>query len=149
MSSIDPRPVPARPSATSLESLTPSMQEGLTDLSVDCLEGYILLHQGNNKPGELASLSQGSLLSQDKVHGISIARAGSDGDRSECFISGLVEAHYKKVFYPIRLHLSAHGEIKYSSCECPAGTGPNATCKHIVAGMLLLYCTVPLYHHCK
>ena len=30
------------------------------------------------------------------------------------------------------------GIIEMASCECPAGAGPTATCKHIAALMLVL-----------
>ena len=30
------------------------------------------------------------------------------------------------------------GDIQSSHCECPAGKGPNGTCKHLAAVMVLL-----------
>ncbi len=123
---------PPWPPAINFKSLTPSMKNELPDLTTECIEQYVRLHQANDKSGEIASLSQGSLLAKDKVHGISIAQ---DGCVDNCYVSGLVEAHYKKVYYSVKLKISRHGEITYSSCECPAGSGPNSTCKHIIAGM--------------
>lgn len=39
--------------------------------------------------------------------------------------------------YRVRINRKT-GEIKNSDCECPAGKGPNGTCKHIAAVALLL-----------
>ncbi|XP_014678633.1 PREDICTED: uncharacterized protein LOC106818437 [Priapulus caudatus] len=56
------------------------------------------------------------------------------------FLSGLVGAAMKKkVSYAYKLRLCKEtGEFLNSHCECPAGKGPNATCKHVAAVMLML-----------
>jgi hypothetical protein len=49
------------------------------------------------------------------------------------FFSGIVAAAMKKhVVYNVKFVLQSTGEIQNSNCECPAGKGCHATCKHIV-----------------
>ena len=50
------------------------------------------------------------------------------------FLKGIVHAEMKKgLQYKVLLRLSPTGSIQYSDCECPAGHGPKALCKHIAA----------------
>ncbi|XP_078495287.1 uncharacterized protein LOC108950657 [Ciona intestinalis] len=44
----------------------------------------------------------------------------------------------KKATYCYKLKLNDMGQILNSECECPAGKGPHATCKHIAAVCLFL-----------
>jgi hypothetical protein len=46
---------------------------------------------------------------------------------------------YLQVTYNFKLKIeSSSGEPINSDCECPAGKGPNATCKHIASILLML-----------
>ncbi|TRY78175.1 hypothetical protein TCAL_16683 [Tigriopus californicus] len=56
------------------------------------------------------------------------------------FFTGIVSAEMKKhVSYNIKITVDqSSGEVQNSACECPAGKGPSATCKHIVCVLLLL-----------
>ena len=44
----------------------------------------------------------------------------------------------KKVSYSLKIILDNAGEVRNSLCECPGGMGPHATCKHIVALLLVI-----------
>lgn len=55
------------------------------------------------------------------------------------FFMGIVNAAMKKnVSYNIKLLVESHGEVQNSLCDCPAGDGPHATCKHVVATLLVI-----------
>ena len=71
----------------------------------------------------------------------SSASTSSDEDSpSVLYISGIVEAEMKsKTTYSLKIVIDGvTGEVWQGHCECPAGTGPTATCKHIVAVLLIL-----------
>jgi hypothetical protein len=56
------------------------------------------------------------------------------------FFSGIVGAEMKKqVTYNVKLVVGVNGEVKNSHCECPAGQGPHATCKHITCILIILH----------
>ncbi len=39
----------------------------------------------------------------------------------------------KKVTYIVKVITTISGEILQAACECPSGTGPRASCKHVCA----------------
>lgn len=48
------------------------------------------------------------------------------------YLSGLVKAEMRRnVSYWCKLSCNEMGEILNTECECPAGTAPHATCKHL------------------
>jgi len=56
---------------------------------------------------------------------------------SKTFVTGRVSAEMlKNCIYSVDLSLDVHGVVQESQCECTAGTGPNAHCKHVA---LVLY----------
>ena len=60
-------------------------------------------------------------------------------DKDQFFFSGIVSAEMRNKAYIIRIRVeAASGNILNSECDCPAGEGPTATCKHIVAMLLIL-----------
>jgi len=76
------------------------------------------------------ALKPGETLAAEKVQALSISRI-----QDKHFFSGSVEAQMKKdVIYIIKIVVQTSAEIIFSLCECAAGAGPNATCKHIIAG---------------
>ncbi len=119
------------PEASAFKSLVPGMQEDLPDLTRSMIENYVSQQQGReNEPGCSNSFKQGSLLAEEKVHGMSVCKQDQLS-----FFTGLVEAAYKKnLFYGIKIVIDFHGNVQNSSCDCPAGAGSQATCKHIIAG---------------
>lgn len=40
--------------------------------------------------------------------------------------------------YNIKVVIYQDGDIKNSQCDCPAGDGPNSTCKHVTAALMVL-----------
>lgn len=58
------------------------------------------------------------------------------------YLSEIVGAAMKKQVsynYKIKLEKQSGGPVN-SKCECPAGKGPHATCKHIAAVLLMAQC---------
>jgi len=43
-----------------------------------------------------------------------------------------------QVLYNYKLRLDSDGNMLNSDCECPAGKGPHASCKHIASVALML-----------
>ena len=55
------------------------------------------------------------------------------------FISGLVAASMKKyVNYWTKLSFTLQGELQHTKCECAAGAGPHACCKHLACMAFML-----------
>lgn len=44
----------------------------------------------------------------------------------------------KRLQYEVNVKLSKNGPPEESHCECPAGSGVNATCKHVVVLLLAI-----------
>ncbi|CAH4028114.1 unnamed protein product [Pieris brassicae] len=58
------------------------------------------------------------------------ARAAADGDFT--FIQGQCKAQMKKILYVVDVKLNPDGSIEQSHCECAAGSGVEAHCKHVL-----------------
>ena len=84
----------------------------------------------------------GKLMAPDSVMAVSFgAPAGtSSAENVSFFLTGIVAAHMRKcVAYNSKIVIhSKMGEVLNSDCDCPAGKGPHATCKHVVAIPLVL-----------
>ena len=63
-----------------------------------------------------------------------------DSDNKQFFFSGIVSAEMRtNAAYITRIRIEASSaNVLNSECDCPAGEGPTATCKHVVAMLLLL-----------
>ena len=58
---------------------------------------------------------------------------------SHVFFTGMTAAAMKtKVSYNYRLVVSTEGDLVNADCECPAGKGPSASCKHVACVALML-----------
>lgn len=56
------------------------------------------------------------------------------------YFHGVVLAEMKKsVVYIVDLQLDRHGVVVEAQCECAAGQGPSAHCKHVGAVLYSLY----------
>lgn len=62
------------------------------------------------------------------------ARIAVDGNFT--YIQGQCKAQMKKMFYVVNVKLNSDGSIEQSHCECAAGSGVEAHCKHV---MVLLH----------
>ncbi|XP_041363632.1 uncharacterized protein LOC121379200 [Gigantopelta aegis] len=90
-------------------------------------------------------------------------RVGKDGDKF--FVKSCCHAEMKKgVTYMVDIALSSDGDINETQCECAAGMGPNAHCKHVctVLYAVNIFCStktviteetctqkLQTFHHCK
>ena len=56
------------------------------------------------------------------------------------FFSGIVSAEMRsKLSFNVKFAVETEtGEVIHSECQCAAGKGPNATCKHIVGALLVV-----------
>ncbi len=119
------------PPMSQFKSLTIALRDALPETTKQHVEQYVLYRQVQEHPNQdISAMKQGALLTEDKVRGVSHCK-----DEDYHFFTSLVEAHMKKnVLYAVRTILDSRGMPVHSSCECPAGSGPHATCKHVVAG---------------
>ncbi len=115
-------------------SLTVQLQDQLPDLLFQQIEQYIMKWQGRDQEmlTEVRAVKHGKRMAS-RVHGLSHCF------KDLHFFTGAVDAEMKKrVVYAIKLAVDKQGQISFSSCECAAGVGPRATCKHIIAGKYFL-----------
>ncbi len=138
-----PAPTPPWPSAASFRSLNTGMKDKLPTMSRQSFEQYVIYRQSCDKVpnNDVNAMKKGALLSEDRVCGMSYCQENS----THFFVGSVQAAMKKRVAYNIRGALHSSGEVIYSSCECPAGAGPHATCKHIVAGIFLYSFANTLY----
>lgn len=123
------------PPASRFKSLLPSHRSEIPTVTKDQIEQYVLFRQVNDKEAnqDISAMTEGAKMAKENVLGLSFAVD------NHTFFSGSVEASMKKVVYAIRLILKSSGDVLFSACDCPAGAGPTATCKHLVAGLTLFY----------
>lgn len=103
------------------------------------IEHYIVCRQvlGRIQNGDSSAMKNGSRMLDDCVEAMSLY-----SNETTIFFIGVVSAEMRtKLSYSVKFMLSKlSGEPLQSSCECPVGQGPNATCKHVVALLLVLAC---------
>ncbi len=86
----------------------------------------------NKEPNnEINAMKKGALLCEEKVRGMSDCKENN----IHVYVGAVEAARKKRVVYNIKGAIHPSGEVIHSACECPAGAGPHATCKHLVAGM--------------
>lgn len=61
------------------------------------------------------------------------ARVAVYGDST--YIQGQCKAQMKKIFYVVNVKLNSDGSIEESHCECAAGSGVEAHCKHVMVSL--------------
>lgn len=138
--SIDiPTPAAVQWPTSGYRQLIPDHRHILAKLTREQIEGYFLYRLAGDKQinGDIKALQKGqSMLEGKKVLACSLLT------QDDIYLSGIVGAAMKKqVCYNFRLKIEKlSGSPLNSVCECPAGKGPNATCKHIDAVMLMLEC---------
>ena len=133
-SSVQTSPQIPWPDVGSFRSLVQNSRVLLPEISLPHLEEYIVYRQEKDQEpnSDSRSMQRGHLLQRNKVAGMSFSKKGS-----HTFFSGLIEAEMKKkVSYSVKFAVGEKGDISTSECDCPAGKGPTATCKHVVAGLL-------------
>ncbi len=120
------------------QQITDDHQQTMPPLSKEAIEEYFVTRQLKDSlpSGDIKGVELGKeLLKSKRIQAISIHLHHQD----IIYFSGLVAAAMKKnLRYSIKLKVSADGQLINSECECPAGKGPTATCKHIACIALLL-----------
>jgi hypothetical protein len=97
------------------------------------IESYVQTSSGCSS---LKSVEKGQQL----VTSMRVAACSFAVDGDNIYFTGFVKAAMKnKVSYNFKIQLNLYtGMPDQTWCECPAGSGSNATCKHIAAVMLVL-----------
>jgi len=134
------------PPAKAFRSMLLSDDSLLPDISKEKVREYVLYRQANDREAnqDISAMEAGEKLAESHVLAMSMAW-NEDGQMpmteppQMMFFSASVEASMKKLCYAVCLAVQQNGIVKSSSCDCPAGAGPTATCKHIVAGKNTLF----------
>nr|CAB3263320.1 uncharacterized protein LOC108950671 [Phallusia mammillata] len=83
----------------------------------------------------IKAIQKGKLL----VEAYHVQACSTVSEKLLTYVSGVVRASMKKqVSYNVKLSLNLEGFIVNTTCECPAGKGPNGTCKHLAAIAMVL-----------
>ncbi|XP_046542946.1 uncharacterized protein LOC124253250 [Haliotis rubra] len=90
--------------------------------------------EDNQAVSDLKSMEKGArMFSANRVLACSVYFEGSS-----TYFSGIVGASMKnKVSYNYKIKVDKTGAPVISHCECPAGKGRHATCKHIAAVLIM------------
>ena len=98
---------------------------------------YVIFRQVCDKDqnDDITALEKGQKMADEGVEALSFST-----ERGNIFFSGIVNAEMRsKCSYNIKIAVEEEtGEIVHSECECPAGKGPNATCKHVVGALIVV-----------
>ncbi|CAH2087127.1 unnamed protein product [Euphydryas editha] len=78
-------------------------------------------NQFNKKPDDGLQLYEARFLV--------VVRAATAGEYT--FVKGITRASMKRLQYEVNIKIHARGSIEESACECVAGSGTNAHCKHV------------------
>lgn len=117
------------------KSLTAENHSVIAQIREQQVHNYIIRWQGLEAElsQNISAIKNGRSMT-NSVEAISFLKS-----QDLVFFSGMVQASMRKrVSYNFKLIIKNSGEIQNSHCECPAGKGPNSTCKHIVAVGLVL-----------
>ena len=129
---LPPAPLPDWP-ADGFEQIRDDHHSSMPLISKETIEHYFITRQlkDDQSSSNLKALELGEELLKAKcIRTISI----NVND------SGIVaSAVKKKSSYCFRMKVSRSGELQNSDCECTAGKGPSATCKHIGCVALKLF----------
>lgn len=58
------------------------------------------------------------------------------------YIKGIYRKTIKSLYYEVNIKLDEYGSIEEAHCECPAGSGNDAKCKHVAVLLLSVECMV-------
>ena len=142
----DDDPLPHFPDISKFRTLTDEAE--VPKIARSHVEQYVLYRQELDAPTKVTkAMEKGEKMVQsDNVLALSFfhekpspSSSSDEGSASILYLSGIVEAAMRsKTTYSMKLVIDGMGEPLQSHCECPAGKGPTATCKHIVAILLVL-----------
>ncbi len=99
-----------------------SHKEHLPPISLESVNDYLCLFDNILKEDKMEKLYESRFLKT--------FRAAQEDDYF--YIKGVCRAEMKKhTTYTIDIKLNPEGSVDACNCECPAGLGPNAHCKHV------------------
>ena len=140
----DSDPLPHFPDISKFRTLTDEAE--VPKIARSHVEQYVLYRQELDAPTKVTkAIEKGEkMLKSEMVVALSFFHEKpSDDDEdssSVMYFSGIVAAAMSsKTTYSMKMALDSEiGEVLQAHCECPAGRGPTASCKHIVSGLLAL-----------
>ena len=145
----DEDPLPHFPDICKFKTLTPTDGAVVPKIAKSHVEQYVLYRQALDAPTKVTkAIARGEkMLNSDTVLALSYylekaapSTSSDEGSPSVLYISGIVEAEMRsKTTYNMKIVIDGQtGEVLQAHCEGPAGRGPTASCKHIVAVLLSL-----------
>ena len=110
-------------------SVTDESKGDLPSIKDEHVESYVQSCQGHNVVvrWDNGTLKKAKHLLADNIEALSYFI-----HQDKAFFSACIGASMKKkVTYIVKLITTTGGEILQAACDCPSGTGPRASCKHI------------------
>lgn len=132
-------PMPNWPQS-GFKSVTASDQHSLPNITSDVIRDYVLVRQGIDRRQNLDYSSMKKGLKMKESSAVLALSFLTDLPADKCFFSAIVGAAMKKnVNYNVKVVAkNVTGDILNSGCDCPSGSPPHATCKHVVALLMVL-----------
>ena len=134
------------PDIAKFRTLHPSDQDVVPKMAKSHVEQYVLYRQENqDETGSktvIKAIERGEKIVEDCILALSFfldEASDEDGSNSLLYLTGIVNAEMRNATYNMKLVIDGEtAEIFNCHCECPAGTGPTGTCKHVVAVLLAI-----------
>ena len=130
--------MPEFPPTAFFRTLTASDRKNVPPISKNIVEQYVLYRQVQDEEQnrDVSAMKKGVKMSEETILAVSHV-LNADGD---CYLTGMVAAEMRKnTAYIFKIVLKKDsGEITGTNCECPVGKGTAATCKHVVAVLLMI-----------
>lgn len=130
--------MPAFPDTALFTSITGADLEFIPKVTDGHIRQYVLYRQVADRESnkDVSAMKKANkMVESAAVEALSYYRSGP-----QFFLTGIVNAEMRKhLSYNVKLVLNqSTGDIVNSACECPAGAGPTATCKHLVSSLQVL-----------
>ena len=114
------------------QKLTP---ESVPPMTASFIKAYFIKHGRKDGTRPVKSLDKG----REMLDGMCVKACSVLQMDPVYYFTGMVRASMKRhVNYWCRMSCSDRGEIVNTECDCPAGTGPHAACKHLACMALML-----------
>ena len=144
---LEADPLPHFPDITKFRTLTNSDKNLVPKIARSHVVQYVIYRQDLDAPTKVTKAIErgekmaGSVLALSYfVEQAVDSTSTNEGTPSVFYATGIVEAEMRsKTTYNLKLVIDGQtGEVWNTHCECPAGRGPNGTCKHIISVLLAL-----------
>lgn len=126
--------MPDWPSA-GFKTITLADKDSMPSLTREKIQEYVVFRQSSDRAPnmDLKAILQGQKITE------SIMALPFASSTESVFFSGMVEATMRKRMpYTFKIRTAKSGEILNSNCECKAGAGVHATCKHVASVLVAI-----------